>query len=60
MQDMGRVELEDIYKKLKDSLSKKDKKPNKALLKISNCLKWLSHSQSVSSLQSFDEIFVNR
>ena len=25
MQDMGRVELEDIYKKLKDSLSKKDK-----------------------------------
>ena len=39
MQDMGRVELEDIYKKIKDSLSKKDKKPNKALLKISNCLK---------------------
>ena len=39
IQDMGRVELEDIYKKLKDSLSKEDKKPNKALLKISNRLK---------------------
>ena len=60
LQDQARVYVEEIYKKAKESLSKEDKETNKVLLKLPNFLKRFSHSESVSLLQSYTEIMVNR
>ena len=50
LQDEAQVELGKIYKKLKESLGKKDKEANKAFIKFSNGSNCLYRNQLVSCL----------
>ena len=54
------MEFEEIYQKLKETLSKGDKETNQALIIFSNSLQQSSHNELVSWFQSFSGILINR